>query len=63
MYIHQISVFIENKPGNIANFTKKLKVGDHIQLYGRTQSRIYVKDGELKKANEISIFQLQKVEE
>lgn len=49
--------------GNIANFTKKLKVGDHIQLYGRTQSRIYVKDGEFKKANEISIFQLQKVEE
>ena len=24
MYIHQISVFIENKPGNIANFTNFL---------------------------------------
>ena len=24
MYIHQISVFVENKPGNIANFTNFL---------------------------------------
>ena len=49
--------------GNIAQFAKNLKIGDHIRLYGRTQTRIYVKDGDLKKANEISIFELQKVEE
>lgn len=36
----------------------KLKLNDEIQLYGRIQSRIYLKEGEPRQVNEVSIRKL-----
>lgn len=54
--------------GRNARFCEKLKVGDHIKLWGRIQSRDYQKkkeDGEVesKVAFEVSISKLEYVEE
>lgn len=47
--------------GNLAYFCNFLNVGDHVTIYGRIQSRIYMKNTELKTAYEISIFTLKKM--
>ena len=45
--------------GRNARYTNNLQVGEHIHIYGRIQSREYVKQNEIKIAYEVSIAKLE----